>query len=94
MEISSNTITGCTSGINNTITASTSGINFYSIPELLDVIITKENIEIVYKRQSMVYTGYGMPLPEIYKVVYSRIDGSEKTIFGEYVPAKKESYKF
>jgi len=78
----------------NTITGDTSGINFYSTPELLDVIVNQENIEIVYKRQSMVYTGYGMPLPEIYKVVYSRIDGSEKTIFGKYIPAQKESYKF
>jgi len=75
-------------------TGNTSSINFYSTPELLDVIVTQENIELVYKRQSMVYTGYGMPLPEIYKVVYSRIDGSEKTIFGKYIPAQKESYKF
>jgi hypothetical protein len=71
-----------------------SSIGMYSTPQLIDVIVTHENVELIYKRQAMVSTGYGMPMPEIYKVVYSRKDGSEKTIFGEYVPQKKESYKF
>lgn len=71
-----------------------STIGMYSTPELIDVVVTHENVELVYKRQAMVTTGYGMPMPEIYKVVYSRIDGSEKTIFGEYIPPKKESYRF
>jgi hypothetical protein len=35
-----------------------------------------------------------MPQPEVYKVIYSRTDGSEKTIFGSYVPASDESYYF
>ena len=66
----------------------------YSTPQLIDVIVNQENIELIYKRQLMVSTGWGMPSPEVYKVVYSRIDGSEKTIFGEYVAPTKESYKF
>jgi hypothetical protein len=42
----------------------------------------------------MVSFNNGMPSPEVFKVIYSRNDGSEKTIFGTFVPATSESYYF
>jgi hypothetical protein len=73
---------------------STSTFGFYNTPQLVDVIVTPSAVELIYTRQAMVSTGYGFPNPEVYKVVYSRNDGTEKTIFGEYIPATKEQYKF
>mgnify|MGYP001383642902 CR=1 FL=1 len=66
----------------------------YTIPELIDYIVTPSAIELVYKRQLMVSFNNGMPHPEVFKVIYSRHDGSEKTIFGTFVPASSESYEF
>ena len=66
----------------------------YTIPELIDYIVTPSAIELVYKRQLMVSFNNGMPHPEVFKVIYSRHDGSEKTIFGTFVPASSESYYF
>lgn len=78
-----------------TTTHTHTGTNhFYSSPELLDVIVTPSSVELVYKRQLMMSNGFGMPSPEVYKVVYSRHDGSEKTTFGTYVPPSVESYDF
>ena len=42
----------------------------------------------------MVSFNNGMPHPEVFKVIYGRNDGSEKTIFGTFVPATSESYYF
>lgn len=69
-------------------------IHLYSTPQLIDVIVTPTEVQLIYKRQLMMSNGFGMPQPEVYKVVYSRHDGSEKTIFGTYVPATGESYQF
>lgn len=69
-------------------------IHMYSTPQLIDVIVTPTEVQLIYKRQIMMSNGFGMPQPEVYKVVYSRHDGSEKTIFGTYLPATGESYQF
>jgi len=66
----------------------------YTIPELIDYIVTPSFIELVYKRQLMVSFNNGMPNPEVFKVIYSRHDGSEKTIFGRFIPSTSESYEF
>jgi hypothetical protein len=87
-----NTVTTSSGTSNNTFSTTTA--NLYTHPQMLDVIINQTTIEIVYKRQLMISNGFGMPQPEVYKVVYSRLDGSEKTIFGSYVPACNESYYF
>ena len=68
--------------------------NYYSAPELIDVIVTDTTIEHVYKRQSLIWQGYSQPTPEVYKQVYSRFDGSMKVVKGNYEPATKESYCF
>ena len=75
-------------------TTATGSMHMYSNPELIDVIVTPSEVQLIYKRQLMISNGWGMPQPEIYKVVYSRQDGSEKTIFGTYVPPSAESYEF
>jgi hypothetical protein len=75
-------------------TTITGSQHMYSTPELIDVIVTPSEVQLIYKRQLMISNGWGMPQPEIYKVVYSRQDGSEKTIFGTYVPPSAESYEF
>lgn len=76
-------------------TGTTTGtMHQYSFPELIDVIVTPTEVQLVYKRQLMISTGFGIPNPEVYKVVYSRHDGSEKTIFGTYIPASSEGYEF
>ena len=72
----------------------TSSHNMYSTPVLIDTIVTKDYIELVYKRQYMVSFGYGMPNPEIYKDVYSRHGGDVRRVIGTYIPAQEESYEF
>ena len=81
-----------TKEINTDTTYSTQ--HHYTIPELMDYIVTPSTIEFVFKRQLMVSFNNGMPSPEVFKVIYSRNDGSEKTIFGTFVPATTESYYF
>lgn len=66
----------------------------YSVPELIDYIVSPTAVELVFKRQLMVSFNNGMPNPEVFKIIYSRHDGSEKTIFGTFVPATSESYEF
>jgi hypothetical protein len=68
--------------------------NLYSTPVLIDTIVTKDYIELVYKRQYMMSIGYGMPNPEIYKDVYSRHGGDVRRVIGTYIPAQTESYEF
>jgi hypothetical protein len=68
--------------------------HLYTTPELIDVLATPSEVQLIYKRQLLMSNGWGMPQPEVYKVVYSRHDGSEKTIFGHYIPANNESYEF
>jgi hypothetical protein len=66
----------------------------YSKPELIDVIVTDNTIEHIYKRQLMMSNGFGYPQPEIYKIIFGRHDGSENTVFGRYVEPQEESYEF
>jgi hypothetical protein len=68
--------------------------NLYSSPELIDTIIKKDSIELVYKRQYMVSNGYGMPRPEVYKDIYSRLGGDVRREIGTYIPSQEESYVF
>ena len=79
---------------NYTMTGTGTSHNMYSTPVLIDTIVTKDYIELVYKRQYMVSLGYCMPNPEIYKDVYSRHDGSVRRVIGTYIPAQLESYEF
>ena len=66
----------------------------YTVPELIDVIVTDNTIEHIYKRQLMMSNGFGLPQPEIYKIIFGRHDGSENTVFGRYVEPQEESYEF
>jgi hypothetical protein len=68
--------------------------NLYSTPELIDTIVKKDSIELIYKRQYMVSTGYGMPRPEVYKDIYSRVGGDVRREIGTYIPYQEESYVF
>ena len=64
----------------------------YSTPELIDTIVQEDCIKLIYKRQSMLANNWGLPNPEIYAEVYSRIDGSMRIVNGQYIPAQTESY--
>jgi len=68
--------------------------NLYSTPELIDTIVKKDSIELIYKRQYMVSNGYGMPRPEVYKDIYSRLGGDVRREIGTYIPSQEESYVF
>ncbi len=68
--------------------------NLYSTPELLRAVIKDDCIELIYKRQYMVSTGYGLPMPEVYKDIYSRFGGDVRREIGTYVPAQTETYVF
>jgi hypothetical protein len=68
--------------------------NLYSTPKLIDTIVKKDSIELIYKRQYMVSTGYGMPRPEVYKDIYSRVGGDVRREIGTYIPYQEESYVF
>jgi hypothetical protein len=68
--------------------------NLYSTPELIDTIVKKNSIELIYKRQYMVSNGYGVPRPEVYKDIYSRIGGDVRREIGTYIPHQDESYVF
>ena len=78
----------------NTTSTYVSTHNLYSTPVLIDTIVKKDYIELVYKRQYMVSLGYGMPNPEIYKDVYSRYGGDVRRVIGTYIPEQSESYEF
>ena len=89
------------SGINGNITLPISGTtassyfnSFYSSPELIDTIVTDTTVELVYKRHSLITSGFTTSIPHIYKHVYSRTDGSVKVVDGTYIPAQKEFYSF
>jgi hypothetical protein len=68
--------------------------NMYSTPELIDTIVTKNTIELVYKKQYLVSNNWGMPNPEVYKEIYSRTDGTMRIEKGTYMPSQDESYQF
>jgi hypothetical protein len=57
-------------------TSHTSMSGLYSTPQLMNVIVNKDTIELIYQKQYMVSYNYGMPPPEVYKEIYSRTDGS------------------
>lgn len=73
---------------------STSTHNLYSTPELLKAIVKDDAIELIYKRQYMVSNNWGMPNPEVYKDIYSRIGGDVRREIGTYIPYQEESYVF
>ena len=77
-----------------TTTGTATSHNMYSTPVLIDTIVTKDYIELVYKRQYMVSNNWGMPNPEIFKDVYSRHGGDVRRVIGTYIPAQSESYEF
>ena len=75
-------------------TSTSTGYHQYSAPELMDIIVTDKTIEHVYKRYSLIWSGYGNQQPEIYKEVYSRFDGSMKIVQGNYSSPQPEGYYF
>jgi hypothetical protein len=78
----------------STSTSHTSMGGLYSTPQLMDVIVNKDTIELIYQRQYMVSYNYGMPPPEVYKEIYSRTDGSVVVEKGKYIPAQPATYEF
>lgn len=93
----SGTVTISTSGLETFVNPSgttSSTHNLYSTPELIKAIVKDDSIELIYKRQYMVSNGWGMPYPEVYKDIYSRIGGDVRREIGTYVPAQDESYVF
>jgi len=78
----------------NTSTTYVSTSTMYSTPELLNAVVKKDSIELIYKRQYMVSNNYGLPSPEIYKDIYSRNGGDVRREIGTYIPAQYESYVF
>jgi hypothetical protein len=75
-------------------TSHTSMSGLYSIPQLMNVIVNKDTIELIYQKQYMVSYNYGMPPPEVYKEIYSRTDGSMVVEKGRYIPAQSATYEF
>jgi hypothetical protein len=75
-------------------TSHTSMGGLYSTPQLMDVIVNKDTIELIYQKQYMVSYNYGMPPPEVYKEIYSRTDGSMVVEKGRYIPAQSATYEF
>jgi hypothetical protein len=75
-------------------TSHTSMSGLYSIPQLMNVIVNKDTIELIYQKQYMVSYNYGMPPPEVYKEIYSRTDGSMVVQKGRYIPAQSATYEF
>jgi hypothetical protein len=95
----SGTVTVSTSGLgtlslNTAFGTTTNTHNLYSTPELLKAIVKDDSIELIYKRQYMVSNNYGMPHPEVYKDIYSRIGGDVRREIGTYIPYQQESYVF
>jgi hypothetical protein len=72
----------------------TSTHNLYSTPELIKAIVKDDTIELIYKRQYMVSNNWGMPSPEVYKDIYSRIGGDVRREIGTFIPYQEESYVF
>jgi len=86
-------------------TTSTFNFNSWGYPELIDTVVNKDSIELVYKQESnLTYTVHhdnpfmsAQPTPRIYKVIYSCVDGKwneSEQIEGQFIPAKDDSYEF
>ena len=96
-ELSNDTLTFRTPDTTNT--GGTSTWDPWSSPELIDTIICKDCIELVYKAVSMItYAIHPAPPPEIkvWKDVYGVVDGKfgfVGTIICRYIPEQGESYE-
>ena len=75
----------------------------YHPPIIIDTIVFNDRIEIVYKCELAVTTHYTIynfnqanNYPKIYKIIYSRTDGTMQTFEGKYIPPQEieESYEF
>jgi len=72
----------------------------YNMEKMISFDEFEDRIEVIYtERSDIIYTTYPPIYPErrVYKIIYSCIDGkwnkSDK-IYGEIIPAQKESYEF
>ena len=62
--------------------------------EIIETLVFQDNIEIIYRRHSMVTNGLGNRNDKVIKKVFSRFDGSVKEIEGEIIPEQPERYVF
>ena len=72
---------------------STYRISTYAEVKLIDTIILKDTVELVYRG----FLNLGTSGYDIWKDVYGCVDGKFGkigTIIGEYVPAEAEGYRF
>ena len=66
---------------NGSITSVTYNTNVYTKPKLLNVVEKENTIEVTYSREYLVSDFNGISKPEIYKVIYSRFDGTKEEIY-------------
>lgn len=73
-------------------TSSTVCISTYYPPVLLDAIVKRNSVELIYKRDPLCSPNE----PQVYKNIYYWKHGAMKckTVFGVYHPACEESYSF
>lgn len=81
----------------NNATTNTSYSNFLGHPELVKLTEYDDRIELIYKKTSMMQSGYGPPSQQVFKVIFSCADGKwnkSEPIYGKIIPAQSESYEF
>lgn len=69
----------------------------WSTPKLVETIVNAESIELVYTQYQTVYLDWQGSQTRCFKIVYSCIDGKwnkSEPIYGEIIPANKETYEF
>lgn len=78
--------------------SSTAWLNQWSEPTLVETIVKDESIELIYfQYPTVTFSYHSAPKNICFKIIYSCIDGKwnkSEPIYGEVIPASKETYEF
>lgn len=91
--------TGTHTGSASTTVTLSNGSVYHSIykdygpPFIIDTIVYPDRIEIIYRCQSRVSNNWGSLPDQVYKIIYTISEKSEK-IIGKIIPAQPETYLF
>lgn len=71
--------------------------NNWSEPKLVETIIKSESVELIYTQYTTIFIDWQGSEHRCFKIIFSCIDGKwnkSKPIYGEIIPANRETYKF
>ncbi len=69
----------------------------WSEPELVQTIVKNQSVELIYTQHTTIFIDWQGPSYRCFKIIFSCIDGKwnqSKPIYGEIIPATKQTYEF